>query len=271
MIISELYRYPLKSGKGEALPEAPLLATGFPDDRRWLLVDALGRFISQREYAKMAFIQTRVDDRLHFHYQDQTLAVDRAQPGHPTLTATVWADTVPAWDLGDEAAAFFSSIMQQEVRLCEAMPEHARHVDTKYTETRAVDYFFADAFPYLVISQESLDLLNEKLQASGETPVTMDRFRPNIVIKGWEPHAEDEVQTLSIGGRVELRLTKLCSRCNVTTIDQTTAESGSEPLRTLARYRKLGTSKIYFGMNAWVLSGAGSMIQLGDQVTVESR
>jgi uncharacterized protein len=269
MIVAELYRYPLKGGKGEALSGMPVLDTGFSDDRRWLLVDALGRFITQREYAKMALIQTRVDDRLLFRYGDQVLTLDRARPDQPTRTVTVWADTLQAWDLGDEAAAFFSGIMRQEVRLCEAIPQNARHVDTKYTDAHQVPFFFADAFPYLVISQESLDLLNEKLQSAGEKPVPMDRFRPNIVIKGWQAHAEDEVQTITIGGRVRLRLAKLSSRCNVTTIDQNTGIAGSEPLRTLARYRKLGTSKIYFGMNAWVLSGAGAIIQPGDSVTLE--
>ncbi len=270
MIIAELYRYPLKGGQGEALPQSPVLGTGFPDDRRWVLVDAQGRFLSQREHAAMALIQTQVEEALSFHFQGQTLQLPRASGREISRPVTVWSDTVDAWDLGDEAAAFFSRIMQQEVRLCEARPQNERHVDAKYTDTHAVDYLFADAFPYLVISQESLDLLNEKLQAAGETSVGMDRFRPNIVIQGWEPHAEDQVQTLNIGGRVRLRLSKLCSRCNVTTIDQKTGEAGSEPLRTLARYRKLGTSKIYFGMNAWVLSGAGAIIQRGDTVTVEA-
>jgi uncharacterized protein YcbX len=270
MIISELYRYPLKGGQGEALTQSAVLGTGFPDDRRWLLVDAQGRFLSQREHKAMALIQTRVEEQLHFQYQDQKLVIPRARGQEISRPVTVWSDTVDAWDLGDAAAAFFSSIMQQDVRLCEARPQHERHVDAKYTDDHAVNYLFADAFPYLVISQESLDLLNEKLQAAGEKPVTMDRFRPSIVVKGWQAHAEDQVQTLNIGGRVKLRLSKLCSRCNVITIDQKTTETGSEPLRTLARYRKLGTSKIFFGTNAWVLSGAGAMIQRGDTVTVEA-
>lgn len=270
MIISELYRYPLKGGQAEALLQATVWGTGFPDDRRWLLVDDKGRFLSQREHATMALIQTRVEDRLHFSFKDRQLTLNRASGLETTRPVTVWSDTVDAWDLGDEAAAFFSSIIQQEVRLCEARPQHERQVEAKYTEDHAVNYLFADAFPYLVISQESLDLLNEKLQAAGEQAVGMERFRPSIVIKGWEAHAEDKVQTLDIGGRVKLRLSKLCTRCNVITIDQKTGASGPEPLRTLARYRKLGTSKICFGMNAWVLSGAGAMIQRGDSVSVEA-
>lgn len=270
MNISELYRYPLKGGQGEALPQTPVLGTGFPDDRRWVLVDAQGRFLSQREHAAMAWIQTQVTDALHFQYRDQKLTVPRATGREKVRPVTVWSDTVEAWDLGDAAAAFFSGILHQDVRLCEARPQHERHVKREYTDDRAVDYLFADAFPYLIISQESLDLLNSKLSAAGETTMTMDRFRPNIVIQGWQAHAEDQVQTLNIGGRVKLRLSKLCSRCNVTTIDQKTTETGVEPLRTLASYRKLGTSKIFFGMNAWVLSGAGAMIQRGDTVTVEA-
>jgi uncharacterized protein YcbX len=271
MLISELYRYPLKGGQGESLTQTSVLETGFPDDRRWLLVDARGRFLSQREHANMALIKTQVGDGLHFSYRERQLTLKRATPQDPTRPVTVWSDTVEAWDLGDEAAAFFSSIMQQEVRLCEARPQHERLVDRKYTEDHAVPYLFADAFPFLVISQESLDLLNEKLRAAGELPLGMERFRPSIVIRGWQAHAEDQVQTINIGGRVRLRLSKLCSRCNVTTIDQKTGQVGVEPLRTLARYRKLGTSKIFFGMNAWVQSGAGATIQCGDTVTVESQ
>ncbi|WP_176736946.1 MOSC domain-containing protein [Oligoflexus tunisiensis] len=270
MKIAELYRYPLKGGRGEALSQAQALETGFPDDRRWLLVDAQGRFLTQREHARMALIETQVNSQLHFRYEDRALTLDRGSRSQcTTRPVTVWKDTVEAWDLGDTAAAFFSSILQQDVRLCEAMPQHPRLVEAQYTEDRQAPYLFADAFPYLIISQESLDLLNEKLQATGEKPIGMDRFRPSLVIKGWEPHAEDTVQTLNIGGRVRLRLSKLSSRCNVTTIDQTTGASGPEPLRTLARYRKLGSSKVYFGMNAWLLSGAGAVIQPGDTVTVE--
>ena len=270
MIISELYRYPLKGGRGEKLTQATVLGTGFPDDRRWLLVDAQGRFMSQRQNPSMTFIQTRIQDRLEFRCGEHRLTLDRANAESPTRSVTVWADKVLAWDLGDEAAAFFSNALQQDVRLCEAKPNCEREVDGQYTDSHAVKYLFADAFPYLVISQESLDLLNEKLRLSGEKSMGMDRFRPNIVIKGWQAHAEDTVQTLNIGDRVRLRLSKLCSRCNVTTIDPITAESGQEPLRTLAKYRKLGTSKIHFGMNAWVMSGSGSIIRVGDQLAIEA-
>lgn len=265
MIISELYRYPLKGGQAESLSSVTVLGTGFPEDRRWLLVDAKGRFVSQRECGAMARVRAVVPHAAEFSFRDQVLQINANAPRTERLV-TVWKDTLPAWDLGDEAAAFFSRVLQRDLRLCVAKDE--RQAEAAYTESQDVGYYFADAFPYLIISQESLDLLNEKLQAQGKPPVPVDRFRPNIVIKGWSAHAEDAVQTLRIGA-VRLRLTKLCSRCNVTTIDQKTGDAGTEPLATLASYRKLGTSKIFFGMNAWVLSGAGQRIALGDAVTIE--
>lgn len=270
MIISELYRYPLKSGQAEALPSAEVLATGFPDDRRWVLVDAGGRFLTQREYPELALVQTLIGDKLKFEWQGQSLTVERGYSGNITRPITVWRDTQEAWDLGDPAAEFFSGILGKDVRLCEAHPGDERLADVKYTGEQTVPYLFADSFPYLIISQESLDLLNDKLVSKGESKVSMDRFRPNIVIQGWEAHAEDQIQTITIGGKVQLRLSKPCARCNVTTIDQVTGAVGREPLPTLAQYRKLGTSKILFGMNAFVQHGAGQTIRVGDAVTSEA-
>jgi len=269
VIISELYRYPLKGGQGEALQASALLGTGFPCDRRWLLVDSSGRFVSQREQSILALVKTEVTDSLHFHFRDQTLSLPRQALLEQSRQVTVWNDKVEAWDLGEEAATFFSRILQRSIRLCEAKASGHRLVPEAYTESQRVEYLFADGFPYLIISQESLDLLNENLVKSGQAAVSMDRFRPNIVIKGWQAHAEDTVQTLCVGRHVRLRLAKHCSRCNVIQIDQTTALSSEEPLATLARYRKLSGSKIYFGMNAWLLEGAGQEIQLGDSVRVE--
>lgn len=269
MFIAELHRYPLKGGAGESLTSTPLLGTGIPHDRRWLLVDDKGRFLSQREHAALALLKVGVGSALDFRWGQESLTVPMGTAAAAVRMVTVWKDTVPAWDLGDQAAAFFSRIMGQDVRLVEARAQGERQADTEFTESQKVDYLFADAFPYLIISQESLDLLNQKLDQGGHPPLGMDRFRPNIVIKGWEAHAEDRIQTIRIGDSVRLRLVKPCSRCNVTTVNQTTGEVGREPLPTLASYRKLGTSKIFFGMNAWVLSGAGGTVKIGDPVVVE--
>jgi uncharacterized protein YcbX len=269
VIISELYRYPLKGGQGEALQSSALLGTGLPCDRRWLLVDSSGRFVSQREQSILALVRTEVNDRLYFHFRDQTLSLPTQALIEQSRLVTVWNDKVEAWDLGEEAASFFSRILQKPIRLCEAKASGHRLVAEAYTESQRVEYLFADGFPYLIISQESLDLLNEKLMNSGLTAVSMDRFRPNIVIKGWQAHAEDAIQTLCVGRHVRLKLVQNCSRCNVIQIDQKTAVSSEEPLATLARYRKLSGSKIYFGMNAWLLEGEGQEIRLGDSVRVE--
>lgn len=265
MHISELYRYPLKGGMAERLTETPLLDTGFPDDRRWLLVDAAGRFVSQRSHPALALVKIRQSERLLLQAGGKTLELDPSARSDSRLV-TVWSDTVSAMDLGDEAAAFISAALGSPMRLCEAKPGSERIADQTYTDAHSVPYLFADGFPYLVISQESLDLLNEKLGARGQAEIGIDRFRPNIVVSGWQAHAEDNLQTLRIGPNIELRLCKPCSRCNVIVVNQETGHVGTEPLATLASYRKLGGSKIYFGMNAWLSRGAGEVIRVGDSV-----
>ncbi len=266
-MISELYRYPLKGGSAEALSSCPVLGTGFPQDRRWLLVDGEGRFVSQRSHPNLALVKTLLGEDLHFQANGQSLHLP-LKKAYGQRRVTVWDDTVDAWDLGDEAAEFFSKILGQSMRLCEAKPGSERQVDSKYTLSRSVQHLFADGFPYLIISQESLDLLNQKLAERGQASIGMDRFRPNIVIKGWQAHAEDRVQTIRIGSEIIMRLAKPCTRCSVPQIDQSTGLSGKEPLATMVSYRKLGGTKIYFGMNAWLVEGTGKTIRPGDPVEV---
>ncbi len=156
MIVSELYRYPLKSGHADKLQVSAVLETGFPDDRRWVLVDSKGRFISQREQADIALIRTEIkgSGQVLFDWKGKQLTINRGNSTNPTKPIAVWSDTVTAWDMGDEAAAFFSSLMGRDVRLSEAKPHGERQVKTAYTDSHQVDYLFADSFPYLVISQE---------------------------------------------------------------------------------------------------------------------
>ncbi|MCX6129989.1 MAG: MOSC domain-containing protein [Proteobacteria bacterium] len=267
MEISGLYTYPLKSGHSQALNSSSALATGFPGDRSYLLVDEKYRFLSQRSHPAMARLHIESFEPLKMTLDQSSIVVPSSSSSQRACQVKVWSDEVSALDLGDEVAIFLSNKFGSPVRLCKSTDASRRKVKASLTEAQPVEHYFADSFPYLVISQESLDLLNFKLGEQKLAAVSMNRFRPNIVIKGWQAHAEDTLQTLLIGKHVRLRLADPCSRCNVILVDQETGQVNSEPLRTLSQYRKQG-SKIYFGMHAWLQTGAGEPISLGDPVQV---
>lgn len=268
MEISELYTYPLKGARAHALNKSIMLSTGFPDDRRWLIVDTQSRFISQRSHPTLARLQLETGENLRLTLGAQSFSLPLSGLSGGQRRVKIWNDEVLVQDLGNEVADFLSGLLGSELRLCSSIASETRQVNEKYAESQTIDYYFADGFPYLVVSQESLDLLNEKLRCKQESPLPMNRFRPNIVIRGWQAHAEDAVQTLLIGDEIRLRLIKPCTRCNVTLVNQENGHVGIEPLQTLSTYRKLGGSKICFGMNAYLQAGAGKSIHLGDPVRI---
>lgn len=270
MEVSGLYTYPIKGGRGQVLNQSPLLSTGMPNDRCWLLVDQKNRFVTQRNIPALAFLQIEMSSTLNLRYGLATYPIELDPQHLATKRVSVWSDTIDVKDLGDGAATFVSTHLGSDLRLCQAIESHTRIAEPAITGSNKVEYFFADAFPYLLISQESLDLLNSKLIGQNFAPVAMDRFRPNLVIKGWAAHAEDKPQTLVIGEKVEMQLAKPCSRCQVIGIDQLDGQLSQEPLKTLSNYRKLGGSKIYFGMYAWLKSGANEIIKLGDSVRIKT-
>ena len=267
MHVSELYLYPIKSARGIPLERAELDERGFRHDRRWMLVDADGRFISQREAHRMALI-------------DVALAGDAllvSAPGMPALRVpctaqgapercTIWRDVVAAHSVSGAADEWFSTFLSLSCRLVYMPAETRRIVDRAYVKQERV-VGFADAFPLLLIGQASLDLLNHKLVAQGERAVPMRRFRPNIVIAKSRAHEEDEWRQIRIG-EIGVDVVKPCARCVITTVDIDSAEAGREPLRTLAGYRKQG-SKVMFGQNA-VHRQLGS-ISIGAAITVLDR
>jgi uncharacterized protein YcbX len=261
--VSELYVYPIKSARGISLQTARLDERGFRYDRRWMLVDADGVFISQREAHRMALIDVALaDDAVQVNAPDMPpLAIPFDATG-PMTRARVWRDTVDTLPVSKQADDWFSTFLQQECRLLH-MPNSARRVvDRAYVPNERL-VGFADAFPLLIITDGSLALLNERLTARGEPTVPMRRFRPNIVIAGAAPHAEDEWKAVQIGD-VVVDLVKPCARCVITTVDIESGEASKEPLRTLSTYRKVG-SKVLFGQNA-VHRGLGE-IRIGDTVT----
>jgi uncharacterized protein YcbX len=264
MIVSQLNIYPVKSCGGIALERGEIGATGFVNDRRWLVVDDAWSFLTQREIARMALIHTAVDSRcLRLTTPDAgafEISVD--QPGR-RVEVTIWKDSgVGAVDQGDAAAAWLSDALKRTVRLVRFADDYMRQVDPKYAPRPGDQVGFADAYPFLIISEESLADLNTRL----ETPLPMNRFRPNIVVRGAaQPYDEDEWRSIRIGDQV-FDLVKACARCAITTTDQETAKRGKEPLRTLATYRQGPKGSPLFGQNA--VHRSPGTISVGDSVEV---
>ncbi len=242
--LSGLYRYPVKSLAGEFLDQSRLDGFGLWRDRRWMLVDREGRFLSQRELPRMTLIRPSLtrDGLLLQTPQLPDLTVSLPEEVGERLKVRIWNDTCVAQAADSSAHAWLSDFLGAACRLVH-MPERTiRPVDPAYARP-ADRAAFADGFPLLLISQASLDDLNRRL----DEPLPMIRFRPNLVVDGCEPYAEDGWRRIRIG-ELTLRVVKPCSRCKITCVDPYTAETGREPLKTLARYRQRG-NQVHFGQN----------------------
>jgi uncharacterized protein YcbX len=261
MYLSSLYVYPIKSLGGISLGAWDVDGRGLRYDRRWMLVDEDGWFISQRELPRMALISVRIEpDRLVVDApQMPSLELPLGPTTGETMPARIWDDLVEASPVGDDADRWFGEFLGVRCSLVYLPDESVRPVDPDYGE--AGDRVgLADGFPFLLISEASLADLNSRL----EHPLPMNRFRPNLVIGGCEPFAEDFWKRIRIGF-ITFRVVKPCSRCAITTVDQSTAVTGKEPLRTLARFRKVG-GKVLFGQNL-IHDGTGTL-RTGDPVEI---
>ncbi len=260
LTLSALYRYPVKSLRGEAYGALEVGRSGLCGDRQWMVVDRAGRFVTQRQQPRMALVSTRLAD-------DGTLHL--AAPGMPDLTVAsggaactevvVWGDRLEAALAGVEAHAWLSDFLALDCRLVRFAEDVSRAVDPAYAAA-GDQVAFADGFPFLLISQASLDDLNARL----ERPVPMLRFRPNLVVEGCAPYAEDGWRRIRIGD-VGFRVAKPCSRCIIPTIDPATGERGREPLRTLMTYRRRD-NKVFFGQN--LVHDGGGRLTVGMPVEV---
>lgn len=261
--VTDLFVYPVKSCAGLKMDRAVVGATGFEFDRRWMVVGSDGTFLSQRKHPKMALIKVQiVDDRMLLSapgFSGLSVPIER-EPG-PTVRATVWKDDCAVLDEGREPAAWFSDVLGTSARLVRLADDDARPLGTT-TAQPGDRVSFADAYPFLLISEDSLEGLNRRLSL----PVPMDRFRPNIVVSGCGAHAEDRWRHVRIG-EVDFRVAKPCSRCVVTTTNQQTGELGREPLQTLATYR-LEDGEILFGQN--LIHERRGVVSTGDDVVVLS-
>ena len=259
LTVSQLSIYPVKSAGGLSVSSMQLSARGPMFDRHWMLIDNKNRFLTQRHHPKMCLIGTQVDGQaLTLTAPDTTdCAVSGVNTGERQVQ--VWNDSVLAEDCGDEVAQWLSDYLQKDCRLV-CMPEHSqRLVDPGYAdEDQTVG--FADGFPVMLVSQASLDNFNSKL----DSPVGMDRFRPNIVVDGCEPYAEDDWKKIQIGD-ITFSLVKPCARCIIPSIDQQTGSKQREVIDALNEHRRRD-NKTYFGQNA--LYDKSGEIHLGDRVTV---
>jgi uncharacterized protein YcbX len=258
--LSALYRYPVKSLRGEACDAREVGRTGLSGDRRWMVVDRDGRFLTQRQQPRMALIAARLDERGELHLAAPGMPELRVAPASGgRIEVVVWGDRLEAVPAGGEAAAWLSDFLALDCRLVSFADDVSRAVDPAYAA--ATDQVgFADGFPFLLISQASLDDLNARL---GQ-PLPMLRFRPNLVVEGCAPYAEDGWRRIRIGD-VSFRVAKPCSRCIIPTIDPATAERGQEPLRTLMGYRRRD-NKVYFGQN--LVHDSGGHLAVGMSVEV---
>jgi len=255
--LSELYIYPVKSCKGMSLRSVNVGAKGPLMDRRWMFVDKAGRFLSQRSLAKLALIHVQLDDHFLFLSAPTTmpLMIPYGAIGDP-CEVEVWNDRLLAHDMGDKASLWATSYLGQEARLVFLPDDSHRYVGEKYG--KEAEAGFADRLPFLLLSSASLADLNRRVGMN----LRINRFRPNLVIENCEPYEEDRWKRVRIG-KIIFHFVKPCSRCIVTTINQERAEADSEPLTTLATFRK-EEGKILFGQNL-IHEGTG-ILEVGQEV-----
>lgn len=278
-VITGLWVYPVKSCAGVQVQEALLTETGLEFDRAWMVVDAQGAFLTQRELPRMALIQPQLK------YHDMVLrapgmlalhiALDQVQE---PVRVTIWDDEVKAYDMGPIAAQWFSDFLGVKARLVRFDPEEKRASNLQWTSGAEALNQFSDGYPVLVLSEASLAGLNARLQAGGHAAVGMARFRPNIVIGDapgadeLAPHDEDRLGLLQIAtaqGVAQLKPVKPCPRCPIPNIDPATARSSPEVGDTLQIYRQDPRLQgaVSFGMNAIVLQGIDHLLEVGQSVS----
>ena len=258
--LSELNTYPIKSAAGIALHQSQVTSRGLLHDRRWMVCDRNGKFLTQRKLPKLSLIKVAVDGQLHLSIAGMansslTLPAvpDTAQP----VDVDVWGDACVAWFMGDKAAQWLSDFLGIDAQLVYMPDSTHRPSDHGRFETANS---FADAYPFLLISEASLADLNGRL----EQPVPMNRFRPNLVIEGCEPFAEDTWKQIKVGDIV-FDVAKSCSRCSIPGVDQATGQQGKEPLKTLATYRRWDHA-IWFGQN--LIAHSEGKLNVGDKVKI---
>ncbi|MFN0013670.1 MAG: MOSC domain-containing protein [Saprospiraceae bacterium] len=264
-ILTGLYVYPVKSLGGIAVSEAVPEPRGLQYDRRWMLVDEQGRFVSQREVAELALLGTAIEPPYLVVFSKKNPALRVQVPlsppveEMPEITAEIWNDRCPARVCEPGINEWFSTLLGCSLRLVYMPDTTWRPTDPAYVP-EGIPVSFADGYPYLLIGQASLDDLNTRL----EQLLPINRFRPNFVFSTNVAYEEDEWSDFAIG-TVRFRGIKPCARCIVPNTDQDTAQRAAEPLKTLTAYRKQG-HRILFGQNTVWIGALGDVVRVGDAV-----
>ncbi|MGK7935024.1 MAG: MOSC domain-containing protein [Xenococcaceae cyanobacterium] len=277
MIVSELCIYPLKSCQGITLTQAEVTSKGFAQDREFMLVTQKGKFLTQRQFPQLAKVQVQISAQ----QVSLSLLDSQVQPltFQPTLTGTeieveIWLERTIAIDQGDEVAEWFHTFLkldsQKKCRLVRQSPQHIRPINRKYATQAQEPVSFADSHPYLLTATASLDELNHRIKDMEQQhfrPVSMNQFRPNIVVETEQSFVEGNWKSIQIG-TVRFILVKPCSRCIITTTNQQTGitNPSREPLRTLGTFRQFGEQGVLFG--EYMIPQNQGIIQVGDRVKV---
>jgi uncharacterized protein YcbX len=258
--VSGLYVYPVKACRGIRVSRVEVAERGFAGDRRWMIVDAAGQFITQRQETELCLVDTALDaDAIRLSAPGAgSVLLPRTHDQGEERQVTVWRHTGLAVR-HVEGSAWISQVLGRESSLVYMADRHVRPVNPSHARP-GDKVSFADGYPFLVISDASLADLNARL----ELPIGMERFRPNITVSGVVPYAEDGWARVRLGA-LDFRAVKGCSRCTVTTIDPLDARKSKEPLRTLARYRRWD-DEVWFGMNL-IADGTGPLA-VGDPLSL---
>ncbi|MCU0383625.1 MAG: MOSC domain-containing protein [Cyclobacteriaceae bacterium] len=262
--LAEILIYPIKSLGGISLQQSKVLPKGLDYDRRWMLMDETNKFMTQRTLPEMTLFTTKIEDetlKVTFRKNNSSIQFPiQEQYAGNTYSAVIWDDVVEVQEVNQTVSEWFADSLKKNCRLV-FLPETApRPVDVRYAKQQE-QVSLADGYPFLIIGKASLDDLNKKLKE----PILMNRFRPNFVFTGGLPCEEDNWKKFIIGNTT-FEGVKPCSRCVLINVDQFTAESGKEPLKTLAGYRTLN-NKVYFGQNLLLVSG--NEVKVGDKITLQ--
>jgi len=260
LTLSEIWIYPIKSLGGTRLPSAKVMEKGLQYDRRWMLIDQHNQFMTQRVHHQMALFKQQLQATyLQVHFKDQSLKIpfDHSHYEEP-IASKVWNDEVIVYEISEIFSAWFSLHLGFACKLVVFPENNPRPVDASF-KVNDEHVGLADAYPFLIIGQSSLDDLNARLTEA----VPMNRFRPNLVFSGGKPYEEESWREFKVGVNQFIGV-KPCSRCVLTTVNQDTAIKGKEPLLTLSKYRRVG-DKIIFGQNLVAINHGE--IHEGDEIT----
>jgi uncharacterized protein YcbX len=258
--LTQINIYPVKSLGGILLQSSRVDERGLKYDRRWMIVDENNQFITQRKYPQMSLLQPEIKESLLIinHKQNKVtpLTISLSPYNEEEINVQIWKDNIPAIKYNSDVNEWFTKAIGLRCSLVHMPDTTKRKVNSKYIDNQIVS--FADGYPFLIIGEESLVDLNNRLK----DPLPVNRFRPNLVFSGGEPFDEDGWMRFKIGG-VEFRSIKPCSRCVVTTVDQNTSNKSKEPLKTLSQYREVN-GKVMFGMN--LVCEVTGKLKMGDQI-----